>query len=373
MHTSGPNSPTRATTVRPSTQTNRDAVTTPPRPRKANQADVARLAGVSTAVVSYVVNNGPRPVSAEARERVLSAIETLGYKPNASARTLRSGRSRLLGVAVPEVSNPYQAEFVEHITAHARAQGLSTLLVSTGNTPQIEKRTLSSFRERGIEGLIVSSLNDPHLYSEFASLIPTTILNAEEPVAQCASVSPDFRPAVRDAVGHLADHGHSRISLILGPLEPWGRSSREQGWHQEMEARALSAPLSRARTWTRRGGYEAMVRLLDDPQPPTAVIAGSDLLAIGALRAMADRGMTTPDDIAIITLDGTDEALFAQPQLTCMTQPIDVMARAAVATITTPSRRQSVHLFPLSLRIGASCGCPPSARTDPFTLSTPRS
>ncbi|WP_187271282.1 LacI family DNA-binding transcriptional regulator [Actinomyces ruminicola] len=322
------------------------------------QGDVARLAGVSAAVVSYVVNDGPRPVSPEARKRVLAAIDSLGYQPNASARALRSGTSRLIGVAAPEMSNPYQAELVEAITVHARAAGFGTLLVSSGNSPEDERLALSSFLSRGIDGLITSSLVDATLYSEFARRVPTTVLNAETTVPGCQGIGPEGLASTRLATRHLIEHGHTRIALIIGPLTQWPVNARQEGWSRELQAAGLAPAPCIVRPWTREGGYDASLELLDLPEPPTAIVAASDLLAIGALRACHERGILVPEDLAIISFDGSPESFYANPQLTTLVQPIDAMAARAVETITDPPPEPRLELFPLPLRIGASCGCP---------------
>ena len=167
------------------------------RPASPTQADVARAAGVSTAVVSYVVNNGPRPVSHEARERVEAAIQALGYSPNASARALRSGASRLLGVCVPGARNPYHAELVEHVATAADQAGYGTLLMTTDASPRREDELITALIDRGVDGLIISPTKAPRL---------TTTSHATCPPRCCAPPPPQpattrSEPTLRTAPG----------------------------------------------------------------------------------------------------------------------------------------------------------------------------
>ena len=320
------------------------------------QADVARAAGVSTAVVSYVVNNGPRPVSPEARERVEAAICALGYSPNASARALRSGTSRLLGVCVPGTRNPYHAELVEHIAASAQQSGYGTILMTTDASPRREDDLITALVDRGVDGLIISPTKEPSAYDRLTRQLPTALLCATTSSTHHA-IGADLADGARQAVTHLIDHGHTHIALLMAPLDSWDLNGRVQGWRATLADNDLPQVLIETTEWTRVAGYRAMLELLDSPTPPTAVLAGSDLLALGALRALWERGMSTPQDMALIATDGTESVLMSTPRLTTLTQPFKEMARAAVTAVTSPESRPALTLFPMQLLAGESCGC----------------
>ena len=307
------------------------------RPASPTQADVARAAGVSTAVVSYVVNNGPRPVSPEARERVEAAIQALGYSPNASARALRSGASRLLGVCVPGARNPYHAELVEHVATAADQAGYGTLLMTTDASPRREDELITALIDRGVDGLIISPTKAPQAYDHLTRHLPTALLCAAAPSASHHTIGADLEDGARQAVTHLIGHGHTSIALLMAPLDSWD--------------------LIETTEWSRVAGRRAMLQLLDTPTPPTAVLAGSDLLALGALRALWERGMTAPRDMALVSTDGTESVLMSTPRLTTLTQPFEAMAAAAVDAVTEPQRKATLTLFPMRLETGESCGC----------------
>ena len=199
------------------------------RPASPTQADVARAAGVSTAVVSYVVNNGPRPVSPEARERVEAAIQALGYSPNASARALRSGASRLLGVCVPGARNPYHAELVEHVATAADQAGYGTLLMTTDASPRREDELITALIDRGVDGLIISPTKAPQAYDHLTRHLPTALLCAAAPSASHHTIGADLEDGARQAVTHLIGHGHTSIALLMAPLDSWDLNGRVRG------------------------------------------------------------------------------------------------------------------------------------------------
>lgn len=331
-------------------------MTTDHRPASPTQADVARAAGVSTAVVSYVVNNGPRPVSPETRERVEAAIQALGYSPNASARALRSGASRLLGVCVPGARNPYHAELVEHVAAAAEQAGYGTLLMTTDASPRREEELVTALIDRGVDGLIICPTKAPQAYDHLTRHLPTALLCAA-PSASHHTIGADLEDGARRVVRHLIGHGHTDVALLMAPLDPWDLNGRVQGWRAALAEHGLPQVLIETTEWSRVAGYHAMLRLLDAPTPPTAVLAGSDLLALGALRALWERGMSTPRDTALVSTDGTESVLMSTPRLTTLTQPFEAMAAAAVDAVTQPQREATLTLFPMELDIGESCGC----------------
>ncbi|WP_303325425.1 LacI family DNA-binding transcriptional regulator [Actinomyces radicidentis] len=338
-----------------------------PKHKRPTQGDIARLAGVSTAVVSYVINGGPRPVSSAARHRVLTAIKELGYRPNASARALRTGDSGLIGVFAPGVVNPYHAELIQAITRHAHEAGMSTLLLTTHSSPEEDRELVATLIDRGVNGLIISPLDDPTVYATLATVLPTTVVNPGSAIPGCHSVGPDIRPAMRSLTQHLIDHGHTAVGLLMGPLDPWDPNDRQRGWSDALVDAGLDSQRIEVGPWSLRGGYVAMNRMLDRADAPTAVIAGSDLLAIGALRAMWERGMTAPRDIALASSDGTSTALYNSPRLTTLVQPLDEMARDGVRHVLDQPQTSDLNLYPMAMTIGESCGC----RADSFGRGAP--
>jgi Transcriptional regulators len=326
--------------------------------RPTTRADVARLAGVSTAVVSYVVNDGPRGVSTETRQRVLRAIGQLGYRPNANARALKTGSSGLIGVVVPEILNSYYAEFVEAIDVAAQARGSSLLLGITHEDPAREADLIPSLVDRGVDSMIFNCrIADEDLYRVGLPQTPRVLVDRVLPASGLTTVGADFTGGARVATTHLAEHGHQRIAYIGGPLFPPQIDLRRQAWSDILQERGLP-PLPPAITsWDREGGYRGAIQLLDLPTPPTAIFAASDFIAVGAMHALRERGARIPDDVAVVSFDGTAESAFSWPALTTVRQPFEAMARTAVERLARPFDDVTHTLFPMELIVRTSCGC----------------
>lgn len=331
----------------------------PPEPsRPTTRADVARLAGVSTAVVSYVVNDGPRPVSAETRQRVLQAIDQLGYRPNANARALKTRSTGLIGVVVPEVLNAYYAEFVEAINAAAQTQGSSLLLGITHDDPDTETNLVPSLVDRGVDSLIFNChLADERLYRLGMPHISRVLVDRAFPASGLTTVGADFTAGAHVATSHLADHGHQRIGYIGGPVLAPQIDLRRHAWADVLRERGLPALPPAITSWDREGGYQGANDLLDLPEPPTAIFAGSDFIAVGAMHAVRERGLRIPEDIAVASFDGTAESAYSWPALTTVRQPFEEMARTAVEKLTHSLDEPTHTVFPMELIVRASCGC----------------
>lgn len=331
--------------------------TTPSAGKAATRADVARLAGVSTAVVSYVVNDGPRQVAPQTRERVLHAINQLHYRPNASARALKTGSSKMLGVVVPSIVNPFHAEFVDYIDRAASKAGYSLMLAATREDPEREGEVFRSLIDRRVDGLIVLAfLFDTSLYALDYPLIPRVMMERSVGSPGQTTLGPDELAGGQMATEHLLGHGHSRIAMIMGHQRRTDR--RREGWEGVLSAHGLSSDLFAETAWSRHGGYRGANELLDRDDPPTAFFCASDLIAVGALQAIRERGMRVPEDIAVVCYDGTTESAYAWPPLTVVQQPFLDMAGTAVGLIESGDATRETHeTFPVELVIRESCGC----------------
>ncbi len=331
------------------------------RRRAVTRDDVARQAGVSTAVVSYVVNNGPKPVAPKTAARVRDAIALLDYRPNPSAKALRKGRTDILGLVLADADNPYYTEYASAIGAEAYARGRAVMIASGRNDLGSERRLVDDLLARQVDGIIAASVSHTpdEMFRRSFLLPPVVLLDAQSAVPGFAAVGLDGAQGARLAVEHLvAVHGHRHIGIVLGPATNEPHDPRETGWRQALRDAGLPAgPLARV-PWTRDGGYEAGRVLLDVPDPPTAVFASSDLLAVGLLRAGHERGLALPCDLAVVSFDGTKEAEYSWPPLTVVAQPIVEMARAAVSLALDPSRPTPFTQFPGTLVVRRSCGCP---------------
>ena len=328
--------------------------------RAVTRTDVANHAGVSTAVVSYVVNDGPRNVAPATRTRVLESISVLGYRPNAAARALKVGVTELIGVVMPDSTNPFFAEYARALEKAAAAKGLSMILVNSARDNAHETELIHKLSARQVDALLLAAADEnPELSSAFESNIPVVLLNRTGPKAGIRSIGVDFRGGSKVAVEHLIGHGHRRIGLISGITDKAITFDRERGWQDALlEAGLDEGPIERD-DFTREGGYDAAKRLLKLPVPPTAIYVGSDIQAVGLLRALHEAGVLVPGEIAVVSFDGSAESEFSWPPLTSMRQPVSKMAHAAIEALAEPDGGRPHHReFTAELVVRQSCGCP---------------
>ncbi|MBT8162176.1 MULTISPECIES: LacI family DNA-binding transcriptional regulator [Arthrobacter] len=323
--------------------------------------DVARHAGVSTAVVSYVVNGGPKKVAPATEAKVRDAIRVLGYRPNATARALKMGSNRTLGLVIPDSSNPFWALLGHAVEGAAARRGYALLLTNSDNELDTEMRHIRNFAARQVDGVVLASVVfEPDLVELEGAEIRPVLLNHSAVAPGFNSVGVDLEAGARLAVEHLIGHGHTRIGLAMGITADNNADGREAGWRKALEAAGLpEGPLARD-VFDRAGGYAAGQRLLAEPERPTAIFASSDMQAIGLLRAIREAGLSVPEDIAVASFDGSIEAEYSWPALTTVEQPVWEMAEAAVSALVGETRNEAPQhrIFPTQLRVRQSCGCP---------------
>ena len=330
-----------------------------PRRRPPTRADVARYAGVSTAVVSYVVNQGPRRVAPETAARVRAAIEILNYRPNVNARALKRGSTEILGLVLPDITNPFFAEYAHAVEVAAAAHGYVLVVATSDANEAQESRIVNDLANRHVDGLLISTVLPPSAFR--AIPLPgrrTVLINCSTPFAGYAAVGPDSREGARQLVEHLITvHGHKSIALIIGESSEPVPAPREQGWSDAFRAHELPpGPIVRT-SFSRPGGYEATVQLLNWPTRPSAIFTASDQLCSGALKAIREAGLRCPEDIAVVSHDGTSESEYCWPPLTVARQPIRAMAEAAVSAVLNLNSADDYRHFGTELIIRESCGC----------------
>ncbi len=330
----------------------------PSAPRQITRSDVARYAGVSSAVVSYVVNGGPRPVAPATAARVREAIRVLGYRPNASARALRTGSTKLLGLVVPEIGNPLFAELALAIESAAAERGYAVLLTNSEGDVDTERRHVLNLTARQIDGLLLTpALSRPDLANLPLTGVPTVLLGTFEEMPGFVSVGVDAFAGAHDGVTHLIGHGHRTVALVIGGGRAPGDELRERGWLQATRDAGLpDGPIARE-PWSRAGGLAAARRLFGGGSPPSAVFVSSDLQAIGVLRGLHELGLRVPEDVAVLSFDGTEESEFTAPQLTVVRQPVQTMAADAIDRVLAPDGRYHSVTHRPELILRASCGC----------------
>ena len=340
--------------------------------------DVAALAGTSPAVVSYVLNGGPRSVSPKTRERVLAAVAQLGYRPNRVARSLRMNRTTTLGLVVPDNSNPFFAELARAVEEAAFAKGYTLLMGNAVDDEDRQTNYVRTFLDRQVDGLLlIPSHGSVACLEELErSGVPWVVLDRRIAGAITASqVLVDNLQGAREATAHLIGHGRRRIACIAGPADVTPTTERVAGWRQALDAAGLPAdrmPLRHV-PFGRRAGYAAGLEVLGGRGSVDAVFAASDEQALGVLRAAAELGLRVPDDVAVASFDGIPGSAYTTPALTTMRQPVDELGRTAVELllkrIDDPGCRPEVAVAPVTLVPRGSCGCPdpPGGDADPAT------
>ncbi len=325
------------------------------RPRSVTRADVARYAGVSTAVVSYVLNDGPKAVAPLTKERVLDAVRVLGYRPNLAARALSKGQADMLGLLVNDNRNPFFAELC-HALDQASADRARQLLIV--NSDRLQVSTSEQIRDlvsRQIGGLLIASVltaGEQALVEHVG--IPTVMIGQFGEVDGLAGVSVDFAAGARLGVEHLIGHGYTDIAFIGSAARS---DARERGWHEALtDARLPHGALTHT-TFSYQGGYEAGRRLIDSGRLPRAVLAASDQIAVGLLTALREGGARVPEDVAIVSFDGTTAVDYVWPRVTTVVQPLEQMAETAIRAVLEPDSVPRYVEFATHLRVRESCGC----------------
>ena len=329
--------------------------------RPVTRADVARLAGVSPAVVSYVLNGTDRPVSPATRTRVEDAIAALRYRPNAIARALRQGTTRTVGLLIPDSSNPLFAELSQEIEAVADAAGYAIILTNARGDVQHEAQQLRNLVDRQVDGLIVISAStvDPYVDQLQAMGLPIVVMDRVGPLPGITTVGVDFELGSSIAVEHMLSHGHRLVAAVLGDDGSPSTIARERGWAGALQAaKAQEGPTVRV-PFSRQGGYEAGLNLLSRPAPPAAVFISSDLQAVGFLRAAHEIGVAVPEQTAVISFDGSLECQFTWPALSVVEQPLTELAHLAMSALLEGEAGAHTVVQP-RLIARASCGCPPT-------------
>lgn len=321
------------------------------------RTDVAKLAGVSTAVVSYVLNNGPRAVSREARDRVEKAARMLNYRPNPTAQALRTGSPKIFGVVATDFANPFFSAINNTLERQAADNGYSTLFLTSHNKADRERDCIDRLLSRNVDAIFGEfSRPQSQVTDALNTHRPFILMDHIHTEPGFKYVCSDFAQASHMVACHLFEHGHRDIAMIFGE-EPDEDSPRFEGWYRAHREHGLRVgPIVRS-GYTRAGGYKAALRLLDSPTPPTAIFAGSDFEAIGALRAVHEHGLRVPEDIAIVSMDGTEDCEYTCPQLTSVKQDTDELPRRAIAAALTPQDIPDLQFVPVTLDLRRSCGC----------------
>ena len=327
--------------------------------------DVAQRAQVSQATVSAVLNRS-RFVSPALVERVQAAIAELGYQPNAAARTLRTGRSGVIGLLVPNIVSPYWSAFVRALGHVAAARGLSLILTESEEDDATERARLSMLLERQLDGVVLvtrSSANRDVLLQIGKGPTPLVLVHSPDDGLPLDSVRIDDQTGAYQATRHLLEHGYRRIGMINLPEARFGARSRFQGYQRALDEAGLSVypALVRHAGFFEIDGYLAAQELLALPTPPDALLVSNHLMTIGALHAAAAAALAIPDDMALIGFDDTPWAAWTMPPLSLVDDPREELAaralKALLRRLQQPRARPLRACLPTRLILRRSCGC----------------
>lgn len=293
--------------------------------------DVARLAGVSTATISRTLVS-PDKVRAETRERVMAAIERIGYAPNALARNLRQMRTSTVILLVRQIVNPFYLELFRGVESAARARGYNVLMSNVESSPERELAYFDMIRERRADGVILATGALPSRRGRAPALPPMVVVSEYLPRSGLPTVRIDNVAAAAGAVDYLAGLGHRRIAHITGPLPEVLSRDRLKGYRRALRRAGIESDerLVERGDYSTRSGHAAGAALLRWRRRPTAIFAANDEMAMGAIKAAREAGLDVPGDLSVVGFDDINLAAAWDPSLTTVAQPCGEMGGRAM-------------------------------------------
>jgi LacI family transcriptional regulator len=302
-----------------------------PKPKSLTHKDIARLAGVSTATVSYVLNNGPRSVAGETRERVLRIVAESGYYPNAIARSLRTQQTLTIGLVVPNLMEMYYGSLACSLEEVCFERGYIVTVCNTNHQADKERRFAEALRAKQADGLVFvpnsGSMDAIRVLRQ--ARVPVVVLDHDLPGLPCVVVD-DFQGGLL-ATQHLIELGHRRIGFIDRRPNYSHSQKRLDGYLTALHKAGLEAEPSLVVTCgvETNAGIAATDALLACSPPVTAIFAFDDMVALNAMHAIHRAGLSIPDDISVVGFDDIPNAALSYPPLTTVNNPTDMIASVA--------------------------------------------
>jgi DNA-binding LacI/PurR family transcriptional regulator len=333
-----------------------------------NIQEVAKRAGVSTATVSRTLNRVPT-VDRRLAKRVWKAASELGYYPNKLARGLVAGRSRILGLIVSDITNPFFPEVIQSFEGAAVEHNYEILLVSTQGNPERTEASVRRIIERRVDGVAVftSGIREELLEQLQSRKLPLVLVDAESPPPGTSNLKIDYGRGIRQAVEHLAALRHKKIAFVTGPLTLRSAVTRKNAFEDSLRQIGMQVDpqLVLEGDHTMEGGMCAFGALVDKGLRPTAVMCSNDLSAIGVMREAYERGVSVPEDISIVGFDDVRIAQFIVPPLTSVRISEAGIGRVAFNALFAelqrekPSRNSAEYLLTTDLVLRASTALAP--------------
>lgn len=302
-----------------------------PRGRPATLKDIAAAVGVDISTASKVVNGGGISVRPETRQAILDEAARLQYRPHALARNLRTQRTGALGILLPDLTNPVYAAIIRGAVRRAEAAGYVMLVAETSDDAASASVYAKLVAERRIDGFIIAVAAQSALIDAIANqAVPHVFVNRRAAIGR--SVTVDDAAAARLAARTLIEAGHVELGFIGDSDEMDTARRRRGGFSAAAEAAGLPPVHDAIGPYSRRGGYDAFVQLMQGASRPTGVFASNLLVGIGALAAARKLGLDVPADVSVVTLDAED-AIYTAPPLTAIAMPLDEMGSRAVEAL----------------------------------------
>lgn len=337
-----------------------------------NIRDVAAAAGVSAATVSRVLNPAADPVRPETRQKVIETIERLGYRPNDLARALLHRRTNVVGLVVPDITNPYYPNLVRGAEDAASAAGYRVVLCNTDRDVEKTNAYLDTLVKSRADGIVVAGGGADHTVSpQLFEPYGTRIVLVGRHDLPYPSVQVDNVGAAREATDHLIALGHRRIAFVAGPLVSHTVQDRLAGYRAALRDAGLPVDdrLVREGDFQEASGYAAGSALIAEgtgpEQVPSAIVAANDRMALGAMAALADRGLRVPEDVSVVGFDDVSIASYVRPALTTVAIPSYRIGHAAMTMLVEaedPPMDGQPQLLPTTLILRDTCAPPPPAR-----------
>jgi LacI family transcriptional regulator len=304
--------------------------------------EIAKRARVSTATVSRTINRVPT-VDPLLAKRVWKVVDELGYFPNTQARALVSGKSRIFGLIVSEITNPFFPEIVQTFEDLAVENNYEILLTSTVHDPKRMESSVRRMIERRVDGVAILTFGMEEALLDHLHFrrVPLVFVDVGPDVAGVSNIRINYESGIRQAVQHLAALRHTRIAFVAGPTVLKSALARRAAFKQSMDEIGLDPELIIEGDHTMEGGMRALVELINLQNPPTAVMCSNDMTAIGVMREAYDYGITIPRDLSVVGFDDIRLAQFMIPPLTTVQMSQMELARIAFQSLLTETARKT--------------------------------
>jgi len=313
--------------------------------------DIAKISGVSKATVSRVVN-GTKPVSDEVRRKVMQAIDETGYKPSSLARSLMTKETKLIGVVIPDVSNPIFSQLVKGMEEVSSEQGYNILLCNSYLNHDKEMEYLEILSDKEVDGIVFLTTKETKAHSDFFNEYKKPVVTVDRSFKNIdiPSVSIDDFEASQKAVNYLINLGHKNIGMVRASLDDRAHGlHRFEGYKVALENAGLCIREENVveGDFSVQSGYDAVSKILSNNTPPTAIFFANDTMAVGGIRCITDSGLRVPDDISVIGFDDIPISEMFIPSLSTIKQPTMTVGRSAMEKLLKLIKNEPIEMHTL--------------------------